>query len=1083
MSRPLMDVVSCDDVVYRNPPAGERKPVSVLFSDLSGYTSLAERIEPEQISGLLSQLLGEAAQVVAEYEGHVERFLGDAVMAVFGIPRVHEDDAARAILAAEEIERRAERIVAPHIPGVQLPLRMHSAIATGLVVHGDLGPQEAGQTVLGDTVNVAARLTQSAGPGEIVVSETTYELTCGRFEFESLGPVVVRGREQPVVAYRVIGLRHEPVAVRRVTGLRAGFVGRRRELIRLHAAMSRVLDGTPEFVSVVGGPGTGKSRLVDEFRRTTANLELEWRVAQCHQHSQRTPYAALKDFLGRDWGLGPHDPPDRIRDAIEVRADRAGLDGIAVARLGRLWGIDDPVLSGMDPEAWRAGLYGDVHGLLQLVALRGPSVLLFEDVHWADRQSLEVLNHVLGDKSVPVLVVCTSRGVAALEALLPEGADGDRISSQVLRLNDLGPDESVEMCRSLLQSEDLPEGLEEFVRAELGGNPFFVEEMVNSLVGSSVLVRDSAGWAVTRRLDEVGVPVTVTEVVEARVDRVAPRTKRIAQEASLIGRAFSADVLRHSTSHPDDLDQALDELAEVNLVKRPGTATDTDPREWIFWHGLVQEAIASGLLSDERAGIHERIAYALERVHDGHLDDVAEQIARHFVLSPSPERAVPYLVLAAESCLERYAVAEADARYREAYEICRARLATGDEPCSDQLELICGWARVGFYMGDVGALEQLLGKHYEQAMGSDDDRLKATYEFWYGNTLWHRQRLRDAETHLLNALRLAGPPLNDTSLMALAHAELAYSYSDLAQLPEAIMHADEACRLATVAREDYFVWQAAFGSQAYLAWAIGEPERASRAAHSLLEHAEQYGNVRCLAFGHWAMALANLVDGDLHGALEEDEKALGVSTDPWLLQHPKIFMAICLVKAGEFVEARALLEDLIEYADEHGATTLAVPARGLLGASLCACGEADQGIVLLEECERTLASDERTWAQLTAIYMLGQLHAFVVQGVAGKDVRTIVRNPRFVVGHALRAKRLAQQYLDRAIEAGERIGSPGLIGDSWLALAEMNAATRRTKEAERCFEEALKAYTACGALGRCARVAEERDQLLGAISR
>ena len=225
------------------------------------------------------------------------------------------------------------------------------------------------------------------------------------------------------------------------------------------------------------------------------------------------------------------------------------------------------------------------------------------------------------------------------------------------------------------------------------------------------------------------------------------------------------------------------------------------------------------------------------------------------------------------------------------------------------------------------------------------------------------------------------------------------------------------------------------------------------------------------------MALANLVDGDLRGALEEDEKALSVSADPWLLQHPKIFMAICLVKAGEFAEARELLEDLIAYADDHGATTLAVPARGLLGASLCALGEADEGIVMLEECERALARDERTWAQLVAVYMLGQLHALVAAGTAGRDVRTIVRNPRFVFGHAIGARRLAQDYLNQAIEAGNRIGSPGLAGDSWLALAELNAATKRPDEAARCYDEALRAYAACGALGLCSRITEAREQV------
>ena len=363
--------------------------------------------------------------------------------------------------------------------GADVPLRMHSAIATGFVVHGELGPHEGGQTVLGDTVNVAARLTSQAGPGEIVVSETTYELTSGQFDFEYLGPVKIRGREEPVVGYRVVGTRSEPVSVRRTTGLRSEFVGRRRELIRLHAAVGAVLDGRPETISIVGGPGVGKSRLVEEFRRSIATLNLTWRVAQCHQHSQHVPYAALKDFLARIWEVGAQPTPSRIREALEKHV-RPVASEEAMARLGRLWGLDHPLLSGVDPEAWRSGLLDDVLALVQGLASRGPSVMLFEDIHWADRQSLDVLAYVLEKGATP--------RADTLHVTKPQRAGIDRAFSggsadRVMQLADLGPDESVRMCGSLLQCRELPEELERFVRTELGGNPFYIEEMVNSLGG------------------------------------------------------------------------------------------------------------------------------------------------------------------------------------------------------------------------------------------------------------------------------------------------------------------------------------------------------------------------------------------------------------------------------------------------------------------------------------------------------------------------------------------------------------------------------------------------------------------------
>ena len=588
---------------------GERKSVSVLFSDLSGYTALSEHADPEQVRTILSRLLGEAEQVIAEYGGQVEQFLGDAVMAVFGVPYVHEDDSMRAVLAAQEIERRAERITLESEIGAVHPLRMHSAVATGIVLHGELGPAGAGETVLGDTVNVAARLTTCACAGEIIVNEITYEMTCGHFEFEPLGSVDVRGRSETVPAYRLIGGRSEPFAVHRLTGMRAEFIGRKPELEQLRAAAERVNDGQSAFVAITGEPGTGKSRLVAEFRNDT-EYPLNWRLAQCHPYSQGVPYAALKDLLGRAWGIGLHDPPETIRLVIEARLGAlGGAEEASAEHIGRLWGLDSPLLNGGDSEAWSDELYDDVLDLLESIAVGGLPAMLIEDAHWADPASLALLGYVMRNARCPLLTVCTSRSLSVLDVLLP--FVGLQPVPDVILLGNLDPDEAVAMCGSLLGCEEFPEGFEEFLRDELDGNPFLIEETVNALVADEVLRREAGSWYLARPLSDVKVPLAVAEVVEAHVDRLAPLTKRIAQAASLIGRTFSAGVLRKATCDPDAVDDALAELASHGLVSRLGQPGDPHADDWGFRSAFIQEVISRGLLSEERAEIHDRIGSAL----------------------------------------------------------------------------------------------------------------------------------------------------------------------------------------------------------------------------------------------------------------------------------------------------------------------------------------------------------------------------------------------------------------------------------------------------------------------------------------
>ena len=519
--------------------AGERRQVTVLFCDLCGFTALSERHDPEELRALLGRLFGEAAQVIAELGGHIDHFLGDAVMALFGAPRAHEDDAVRAVRAARELHRRAGAIRIDTL-GVSEPLRMHTGIATGLVVVSHDSSSDIGELVLGDTVNVASRLTQLAGPDEIVVSEATHALTCGQFEYAALGELEVRGRGALVGAYRLGSPRRDPETLHRLTGLRAALIGREQEMSRLAATAKALRRGTSTWVSVSGAPGTGKSRLVAEFRASDIVADFAWREAHCYEYASDIPYGAALDLLRRAWDIDPADDVSSVHQKIHAGIQRTtGLDGIVAARIERLWGIESPLLEGVDPESWRMRTFDDLTRVLDSLVSRGPTVLLIEDLQWADEASTSLLSYALGHLKAPLVVISTSR--TPMAAVAEWGQPGWRRVD--IALDDLAPDEAAALTKSLLGVDDLPSELDRFVRLELGGNPFHIEEWVNAIVDTGVLVPDGAGWRLASPLADASTPVSIAASVAARIDLLKPELRELLQAAAVIGRVFSADML------------------------------------------------------------------------------------------------------------------------------------------------------------------------------------------------------------------------------------------------------------------------------------------------------------------------------------------------------------------------------------------------------------------------------------------------------------------------------------------------------------------------------------------------------------
>ena len=618
---------------------GERKHVTVLFSDMSGYTAMSERLDPEDVKEITSRIFDEISKVIDKYGGFVEKFVGDAVMALFGVPKAHEDDPVRAIKAAIEIHKLVENTSPQLEDKIGQPLSMHSGINTGLVVTGEVKLDQGTHGLTGDAINTASRLQGLAKADEILVGYEIYRQTEGYFDFEELEPTKVKGKAEPISVYRMLSPKDKPVTIHRLSGLRADLIGRKVEMAQLMEAVEDLKIGKGAIFSICGDAGTGKSRLIEEFKSNFDLEEIQWLEGHAFAYSQNIPYFPLIDLLGRVFQIEEADTPEKIKDKVESEIkDLVGKKEDLVYYIGSLFGLNYPEMEEVSPEFWKAKLKESIQTILSALAKRSLTVFCLEDLHWADPSFLELLRHTLLEFRQPAIVLCIYRPLVGLFT----SHQIDTISKiyHEIQLQDLSSSEAQDMVESLLKTETIPSELQHFVQKKVEGNPFYLEEFINSLIESDILIRDNGTWKLARPISDSDISSSINGVISARLDRLEKDTKRILQEASVIGRSFLYDILRRITEIRDQCDRCLSGLERLDLIRTRSLQPDL---EYMFKHALTQEVVYNGLLKKERKKIHERIGIVMEQLFQHRLPEFYEALAFHFSKGQSVHKAVDYL--------------------------------------------------------------------------------------------------------------------------------------------------------------------------------------------------------------------------------------------------------------------------------------------------------------------------------------------------------------------------------------------------------------------------------------------------------
>jgi class 3 adenylate cyclase len=614
----------------------ERKVVTILFADVIGSTALGEQLDPERLRALLGVYFAAMASIIESWGGTVEKYIGDAVMAVFGIPVVHEDDPERALRAALEMRHRLDELNADFERQHQVTLGVRIGTNTGEVIAPG-GPAPDQGFVAGDAVNTAQRLEAAADPGEILVGERTFGATQRAFRFGEPRMLELKGKADAVRAYGLIEALPE-ASPRGMRGLTAPMIGRDRELVTLTGLLDETIEsGKPRLVVIYGLAGIGKSRLTNEFVSSAGAAHSGIRVLRGRNLSagHGITYWALAEILRGACDIGLDEPIEVVKERLRRRLAEIlkplGLlpedAQMTTAALATTVGIQLDDTAGEDAgPASVEDLARAWPRFATAYAAAGPAIWVVEDLHWAGEPAVEMLVQIAGRTDGPLLIVATARPEFADQhpGFRPGGQDAVAISLRPLTNN-----QSNDLVDRLLEVAELPEGLRTEIIAKADGNPFFVEEILQRLIDEGALERQGDQWRATQTIGEVKIPDSVQALLAARIDALLPEERRVLQEAAVVGRTFWAAAVEGAFG-ATDLESSLSGLERKGLILVRPTTTLSGQTEYLFKHALTRDVAYGTLPKARRAKAHAAVADWIAELASDRTEEFAELIAYHY---------------------------------------------------------------------------------------------------------------------------------------------------------------------------------------------------------------------------------------------------------------------------------------------------------------------------------------------------------------------------------------------------------------------------------------------------------------------
>jgi len=1014
---------------------GERKQVTVLFADVKGFTSISEKLDPEDVQTLVSECLVFFTEEIHRYEGTIAQFLGDGVMALFGAPIAHEDAPQRALYAALAIRERL-REYSEKLKKQGIDFNMRIGLNTGLVVVGKIGDDLTMEyTAMGDTVNLASRMESTAQPGTIQVSENTHRLTEGYFDFKPLGEIEVKGKKEPVKAYQLLGVGRvrTRMGVSEMRGL-TPFVGRQKELDQLVECYGRAQRGQGQVVGMVGEPGVGKSRLLLQLKSVLPKGEYSYLEGECLHYGEAMAYLPIVNALRSYFGMEEGEPQLLSQKKLQQRI--AQLDERLMTMLPPLQEllslkVEDAEFLKLEPQQKRVRIFEAIWSLIIRESQNRLVVLAMEDLHWIDKASEEFLSYLIGRLGAAhVLLLLLYR---------PEynHSWGSKTYYSQIRVDELTLETSAEMVQAILKGAKAAQDLTELILYKAAGNPLFMEEFTRTLLERGYIERKNGCYVLTVKPSDMQVPDTVQGIIAARMDRLEKDLKETIQIASVIGREFPFPILQTVTGMRGKLEAYLLELQALEFIYERSMFPEL---EYIFKHALTQQVAYSSLLLRKRKEVHESIGQAIEALYPNRLDEFYEALAFHFKNGASTDKAIYYLTKVAEKCLDRYAVAESHYHFMEAYELLYPRVGEVKGAEVQLIDLLIKWAYVFYYRGDFKGLADLLEAHRELAESLDDKARLGMYYAWLGHALYYSKDIKGSYHHLHKALQI-GEEIKSELVICYACCWLSWTCAEMGLLDEAVASAEKAQEICRCFEEDQYLYYKSLGALGYAYFYVGQKRKVREVGEAILEYSQQRGSIRGKVMGHFIMAHSFIMDGDSQSAIQYLRQGVEISMDPLYSFMVKLPLGECYVLGSQLQDAEDLWQEILAFSRESAGEKYEIMALGLLSSISFLKGEV-QALTAAEEILRRILE-----TGLKSLY--DRLYCALARGFS------------LMAGVTPDITQKAKDYCDKTIGIAREVGAKAFLGQGYLGLGLVCSAEGDKNKARQYISEAVSLFEQC----------------------
>jgi class 3 adenylate cyclase/tetratricopeptide (TPR) repeat protein len=670
-------------LTHRSSIEGERKVVTVLFADVANYTAMSAKLDPEEVHQIMDGCFKILMDEIHKYEGTINQFTGDGVMAIFGAPVAHEDHAQRACYSALLIQKAISDYGEKVKKDCGIEFKMRIGINSGPVVVGSIGDDlRMDYTAIGDTTNLASRIENEASPGSILVSESTHKIARDLFEFKPIGKVEVKGKEAPQEAYEL--LKTGQVETRFKASIAKGltkFVGRKNSMLALKEPYDRVIAGSGQIVGVVGEAGVGKSRLLLEFVNQLPSGDMTYLEGRCLHYGGSIIYMPFLELIKSYFDIDEEDKEFIINKKIKEKI--LALDEKLVGIIPPIQAllslkVEDESYLVLEPMQKREKTFEALRDLFIRASQEKPLILVIEDLHWIDKTSEEFLDYLIGWlANARIMLILLNR---------PEYSHqwGSKSYYTKIGLTQLGTVSSSKLVKAILEEGEIAPELEQLILNRAAGNPLFVEELTYSLLENGTIQKRDQKYMLDKNTSDLQVPDTIQGIIAARMDRLEENLKRTMQVASVIGREFAFRILQIISGMRQEIKSYLLNLQGLEFIYEKSLFPEL---EYIFKHAFTQEVAYNSLLLAKRKEIHEKIGNAIEQLYPHRLEEFYEMLTYHYSMSNDMEKAYQYLKLSGNKATRNYSNWEAFRFYKAAINILKQKNET-EENNRKNLEII-----------------------------------------------------------------------------------------------------------------------------------------------------------------------------------------------------------------------------------------------------------------------------------------------------------------------------------------------------------------------------------------------------------